>query len=164
ITIPAHVAVGIEIKNKIYVIDQHLPILTRDQWLIKQKKKSAGIYSSKLIRDSSGKTIDVTFVKHASICRESKADLPKINTEKLTEEIAKILGIKHSSHKDEPDFKITLPDYAIALCYDDDEITKYSLIRAIKNRLESEFCSNMDKISKVKISQNEKDLTVAVCL
>ncbi len=163
ITTPAHVAVGIEIKNKIYVIDQHLPILTIDKW--KGKKKKIYIYKSKLIKDSRGKTIDVTFDMHASICRESKVDFPKINTEKLTEEIANILEIKQSSHKDEPDFKITLPNYAIY--YDDDEITKYSLIRAIKNRLENEVCGNMNKISKVNISQNEqnkRDLTAAVYL
>lgn len=171
IKIPRHVAVGIKIKNKIYVIDQHLPILTRDQWLIKQDKE-AKIRNSRLIRDPRGKPMDVTFSKHVTILRKPKADRPdpEINAEKLeklTEEIAKIFGIKQSSHKDEPKFKITLPNYAIALCYDDDEITKYSLIRAIKNKLESEFCSNMDKISKVNISQNEqnkRDLTMVVCL
>ncbi|TFH44529.1 MAG: hypothetical protein E4G94_03600 [ANME-2 cluster archaeon] len=33
ISIFGHVAVGITIKNKIYVLDQHLPILTIDKWL-----------------------------------------------------------------------------------------------------------------------------------
>jgi len=161
ITIPSHVAVGINIKNKIYVLDKRLPILSLDKWLIEWKKK-AYIHISKLIRDSEGKTTGVTFDKHEAIPRKSKPDLPKINTAILTEEIAMIFGIKQSLHKDKTDFEIPLSNYAAY--YEDDEITKYSLIRAIKNRLESEFCGNMDKISKVNISQNKRDLTVAVCL
>ena len=162
ITIPMHVAVGIKTKNKCYVLDKRLPILSLDKWLIKWKKK-ADIYISKLIRDSRGKPkVTFSFSKHEKKPKKSKANLPKINTEKLTEEIAKILGIKQSSHKDDPDFEVALSNYAIY--YDDDEIIKYSLIRAIKNRLESEFCGNMDKISKVDISQNERDLTVAAWL
>ena len=102
------------------------------------------------------------FSKHEKKPKESKAGLPKINTENLTEEISKILGVKPSLHIDNPDLEIPLHDYADY--YDDDEIIKYSLIRAIKNRLESEFCGNMDKISKVAITQNEKDLTVAVSI
>ena len=162
ITIPMHVAVGIKTKNKCYVLDKCLPILSLDKWLIKWNKK-ADIYISKLIRDSRGKPkVTFSFSKHEKKPKKSKADLPKINTEKLTEEIAKILEIKQSSHKDKPDFEITLSNYAIY--YDDDEIIKYSLIRTIKNRLENEFCGNMYKISKVDISQNKRDLTVAVWL
>ena len=44
ITIPQHVAAGIKIKNKIYVLDQRLPILTTDNWLIKWNKKKANTY------------------------------------------------------------------------------------------------------------------------
>ena len=99
----------------------------------------------------------MTFDKHKPITREQK-EVPKINNEELTEEIAGIYGIKPSSHIDNPDFEIALSNY------EDDEITKYSLIRKIKSVLESEFCGNMDKISKVNISQNERDLTVAAWL
>jgi len=39
----------------------------------------------------------------------------------------------------------------------------YSLVRAIKNKLESEFCGNTHKISRIEISQNGSDLIVEVC-
>ena len=88
--------------------------------------------------------------------------LPKINTgklKKLTEEIAQILGIRQISHLDIIDLEIPLRNYA--RYYDDDEIIKFSLIRKIKNRLENEFCGNIDKILKINISQeNERDLIV----
>lgn len=157
VKIPSHVVTGIKIKNKLYVFDKRLPISSVNRWLIVWKKKKATIYKSRL-KDSGGKLTEVTFDKDEPILRE----LPEVNTEKLTEEIAKMLGINQSSHKDGPDFEIPLSNYAVY--YEDDEITKYSLIRAIKNRLESELCDCMDKISKIKISQNKKDLVVVVYL
>ena len=150
ITIPNHVAAGIEIKNKCYVLDQHPPILTINDWLIKQKKKADNIYISKLERDSEGRPINVTFDKDEIISKEPK-EVPKINTEKLTEEIAEIFGIEPSSHINKPDLKFKIPP----INYEDDEITKYSLIRAIKNRLEREFCGNTDKMSKININQDK---------
>ena len=154
ISIPRHVAAGIKIKNKCYVLDKRLPILSLDKWLIKWNKK-ADIYISKLIRDSRGKPkVTFSFSKHEKKPKKSKADLPKINTEKLTEEIAEIFWIEPSLHINNPDFEIPLSDY------EDDEITKYSLIRKIKNVLESEFCGNTDKISKVNISQNKISIKI----
>ena len=148
ITIPRHVAVGIKIKNKIYVLDQRLPILTTDNWLKKRNKKKAGTYISKLERNPKGRQ-KVTLDKQKPITTELKRDLPKINTEKLTEEIAEIFGIEPTSPINNPNLEIRLHNY------EDDEITKYSLIRAIKNRLEREFCDNTDKMSKINISQDK---------
>ena len=54
IKIPEHVATGIKIKNKCYVLDQYLPILTKNDWLIMQNKKEAGTYISKLEIDPNG--------------------------------------------------------------------------------------------------------------
>ena len=157
-----HVAVAVKIRDDYYVLDQHLPILRIDKWLIGRNKKKADVYSSEVLRDSTGELIKVTFSKHETITRKPKPDLPKINTEKLTEEIATILGIKQSSQENEPDFDIPLPNYAIY--YDDDDIIKYSLIKAIKNKLESELCSNLDKIYKIEIIQDGKDLILNVYL
>ncbi|HEC93365.1 MAG TPA: hypothetical protein ENI51_10305 [Candidatus Atribacteria bacterium] len=161
ITIPGHVAAGTKIKNKIYVLDQRLPILTTDNWLIKWNKKKASTYISKLKRDSGGRPIDVTFDKHDPLTREQK-EVPKINNTELTEEITNLLGINQNLHKYKTGFRIRLKNFVIP--YEDDAITKYSLIRAIKNKLESELCSNMDKISKIEINQDKSDLIVRVYL
>jgi len=150
ITILWHVAAGIKIKNKIYVLDQRLPILAINDWLIKRNKKKADTYISKLERDSEGRPINVTFDKDETISKEPK-EVSKINTEKLTEEIAEIFGIEPSSHINKPDLKFGIPP----INYENDEITKYSLIRAIKNRLEREFCGNTDKMSKININRDK---------
>lgn len=162
IAIPAHIAVAVKTRDNYYILDQHLPILRVDKWLISRKKEKADVYVSEVLRDSTGELTKVTFSKHEPITRKPKPDIPKINTEKLTEEIATILGIKQSSQENEPDFDIPLPNYAIY--YDDDGIIKYSLIKAIKNKLESELCSNLDKIYKIEIIQDGKDLILNVYL
>jgi len=161
IKILGHVAVAVKIKDNYYVLDQHLPILKTDRWLIAWDKEKADLYVSEVLRDSEGEPINVTIRWHEQIKinKKSKLKIPKECIEELTERIAKILGIPQNSQKYEP-FEIRLYDYAIY--YDDDEITKYSLIREIKNRLESELCSNIDKVSKIEISQNEKNLIIKV--
>ena len=162
IAILGHVAVAVKIRDDYYVLDQRLPILRIDKWLIRWNKKKSDIYVSEVLRDSTGEPIKVTFSEHEPITRKPKTGPLKINTEKLAEEIAKILGITQSSQKNEPDFEIPLSKYAIY--YDDDDITNYSLIKAIKNELESELCSNLDKISKIEIIQDGKDLILNVHL
>lgn len=149
ITIPRHVAAAIKINDIYYILDQRLPILTIDRWLINWNQEKAEIYISKVLRDSIGKPISVDFSEYEKVIRKLKAELPAIDTEKLTEDFANMLKIKQSLHKDEPDFKIHLKNYAIY--YEDNDITKYSLIRAVKNKLESELCGSMDKTQKLKL-------------
>ena len=159
--IPRHVAAAVKINDKYYVLDQKLPLLTKNGWRNKWNRKDTKVYVSALKRNSEGIPIDVTFDYQEQINRKSKIEIPKVCTEELTERIANILGIEQSPPRNEP-FEIPLDDYAIY--YDDDEITKYSLIRAIKNRFEGELCGNMDNVSKIEISQNESDLIVTVYL
>jgi len=161
ISIFGHVAVGITIKNKIYVLDQHLPILTIDKWLLARNKTEADCSISEIIRDSKKKPINVTFSNPKKIDRKLKREIPKIDDEKL-KDIANFIVKNQNLHEDNTDFKIVLPNYAIY--YDDDEIVKYSLIRGIKNKLDNELCGNIDIISNIKISQNKNDLIIAVCI
>lgn len=167
VTIPSHVATAVKIGDICYVLDQHLPILTIDRWLIDWNKKKTDIYISKVLRDSMGKPISIDFSKHKSrkLISVHPKEVSEINTEKLTEEIANTLGIAQRSHKDKSkaNFETTLkPLKKYAIYYEDNEITKYSLIRAIKNKLESEFCGNINLISKIKISQKNEDFIISV--
>ena len=163
IKIPSHVAVGIKINNQIYVMDQRLPILIKDNWISIRNKKTT-IFYAKLIIDS--KKIDVNIIECEPISKNSmsKRRSPEINTDKLAEEVSKMLDINQNSLEDEIGFKIKLSDYA--KYYDDDEIIEYSFTRAIKNKIKNEFCGNIDKISKISINQseNKKDLTLTVYL
>lgn len=161
ITKPSHVAAGIVIKNKIYALDQHLPIESLDNWQI-SRNTEADIYKLKIDKKSKKESVDVVFIRHVPIPKKSNELPPKVDTEKLTEEIAQKLEIKQIQHIEEPYFEKPLPNYAIY--YDNDEIIKCSLIRYIQNMLQRELCGKVDKISYVNISQKEKDLMVSVWL
>lgn len=144
-----HETVGIKFKDEIYVLDQHLPIST-----IYNYDENADIYSLK--KDLKGNITSKQEPKRTKITK-----LCEINTEELTEKVATILNIKQSSSKNKPDFNICLEEYAKNYCYD--EIIQHSLVIAIKNTLENEFCGNIHRISKITISQNNEDLMLEVC-
>jgi predicted transglutaminase-like protease len=150
-----HETVGVELKDEIYVLDQRLPISTIDN----DRYAKAKIFRA--TKDSKG---NIT-LKQEQIVKIKT--LSVINSEELTKEVAKLLKIKQNSPKNKPDFEIPLKgyvknEYDALIKFHDDEIIKYSLIRAIKNRLESELCSNMDKISKIIIRQDKEDLILEV--
>lgn len=167
IAIPLHIAVMVRIQGRYYVLDKKLPVLTLNKWLKANRhlarlsfRKIADIYVSELIRDSGGKPVGIDFKKHERISLSDFSE--KVNTEKLTKEVAKLLKISQKSQKEEPDFKIPLQN--LATYFEDDEIVIYSMARTIKNKLESEFCGNTDKISRIETIQNGKDLIVKVYL
>lgn len=155
----SHVATALKVNGKYYILDQVLPVLTMDKWLKEWNRKSANIYVARLVFDSDGKPIDIEFKKNGKVSISDYSEKP-INMKKLTKEVVKMLKINQVSQKEKPDFEIPLKNYAAY--YEDDEIVIYSLARAIKNKLENELCSNINKVSKVEISQNGKDLIVKV--
>lgn len=161
-TIPGHVASAIKIDGKYYILDQNLPVLTVDRWLVRWNRKDADVYASELIRNSEGKVVKVNFDYHEKVSLYSEISEKVVDTDKLTVEVAEMLKMKQVSQKEIPEFEIPLKNYAIY--YEEDDITKHSLMKAIKNKLESELCGNMDKISKIEISQNKNDLIVKVYL
>ena len=90
-------------------------------------------------------------------------NIPKIETDKLTDKLMNNLNIKQTERKSKADLEIFLENFA--LCYDKDEIDEiieFSLIKAIKNKLKNELCGNLSKISKIKITQDKRDLILNV--
>ncbi len=85
-----------------------------------------------------------------------------MDADKLAAGVAEMLKIKQISQKERLYFETSLKNYVIY--YEEDDITKHSLMRAIKNKLESELCSNMDKISRIEINQEKSDLILKVYL
>jgi predicted transglutaminase-like protease len=162
ILIPRHVAAAINVNDVYYVLDQHLPVMTLDRWLVNWNQKKAEILISKISRYPDGipKSVDLNLHKKVGGKLESKNS--EVDAEKLASEVAKSLGIKQSSNKTVPEFEIPLKNFGIYYC--DNDITRYSLIRAIKNKIENELCSNISKISEIRIYKKNKDLIVAVCI
>jgi len=164
IAVPLHVAVMVKLQGKYYALDKKLPVLTLSRWLKANRhltrlslRKIANVYASKLIRDSEGKPLGIEFKKCERIPILDFSE-EQVNTEKLTKEVAKLLKINQMSQEREPDFKITIPNFANY--FEDDEIVMYSMARAIKLKLENELCSNFENIEKIEIKQDGVDLIV----
>jgi predicted transglutaminase-like protease len=162
LTIPRHVAVAVKIKDNLYVLDQRLPVLTLEKWLMRWGQKKAKIFVSEVSWGSKGEPVEISFKRYDTANLTGFSDTTIVDTEKLTSELVYQLKISQVPEKGETEFEVALKNYAA--CYERDEIVTYSIVRAIKNRIECEFCSNVEKISKIKVEQRDKDLVVKVYL
>ena len=176
VSIPWHVAAAVKIKNRLYVLDQKLPVLTLERWLnIWSEKTSKEIHTkifSWLLRVFKGgevKISKIVFDKKVSlkeVCRKKleSATIPDVDTKYLTSELQRILKVRSSENKNENNKTETIkkPVRLFALKYEDDEIVKYSLVRALRNKVETDFCGCLDKISKVEVMQKEKNLVLKI--
>ncbi len=173
ILIPLHVATAIKIRNKLYVLDQRLPILTLEKWLMfwkeKMSKNKFFCVLSYIRRNFGEGEAEIYEIRPAQKNISTKkieskrlpaTKIPNVDTVNLTNKLAKMLEIKQISRKRRPSLKIPLEDYA--MLYDKDKITEFSLIRAIKNKLENELCGNLSKISNIEITQKKKDLILKI--
>ena len=99
------------------------------------------------------------------ICRKKlePATIPEVDTEYLTSELQRAFKIETKNKNEDNKIEtIEKPVELFALKYDDDEIVKYSLVRALQNIIETDFCGCLDKISKVEVTQKEKDLVLKI--
>jgi len=157
---PGHSAAAIKIGKKIYALDQRLPILTLEKWLILWREK---LNKKKIKADILKMVYEKGKIKTRKVYSKevSDAEISKINVKSLTDRLAKELRIKQIETKCkliEPPLRFE--NYAI--CYDNDEIVEFSLIKSMKNKLDQEYCGNLNKISKIEIIQDNKDLILKV--
>ena len=157
ITIPNHVAAGIKIRNRIYILDQKLPILPIEQWLfywgIKLKKGKIKADLLEIFHNREKVILKMAKSVNIKIKKAQKVD-PHILS-MLTNKLIKELRLKQENGSGA---NVTLPLKYYALYCIEDEITEFSLLRAIKNDLENEFCGNINNIYKIEINQKGKDL------
>jgi predicted transglutaminase-like protease len=158
IAIPRHVAAGIKFNRKVYVLDQKLPVASLERWLSVWKEKR----NKKKLKANVYRLIQNKELKAEKVGRVimDKDFIPEVNLERLTNAVVAEMGAKQVSERSRPDLEIPLKNFAIY--YEPDEIVEFSLIRAIKNKIESEFCGNLDKISKIEILQDKNDLILRV--
>ena len=155
ISIPRHVAAGIEVNGKLYILDQKLPVLTLDSWLRVWNRKTATIYQLRVLDFKNKKKLTLEKLGIAKLANPSI----NVDTEKLTDETGKLLKIGQTTQKNSV-FKMPLPITKLAKCYDNDEVVIYSIARAIKLKFENELCSNFENIEKIEIKQDGEDLIV----
>jgi len=164
--IPGHVACGIKINNKIYILDQKLPIFTQESWLkiwskgnIEKMKHNLTIY--KMIVKNDKIKIEKTNNRNIKISKKENKD---IMTKEIEELLNSLIKLKNkNSNKNKQTLEILLPPIRGWGYYcENDEIVKYSLIRMLMKIIKNEFCENIDRISKISCIQDKKDLILKV--
>jgi len=153
---PDHVATGINIENRLYMLDQRLPILTIDRWVDYRKhRKSDRIEKFDPIKKTLQKAD-----KDALMQTENKSEP---NTEKLAERLTELLNIQ-----EQPDGKkialqksMPIPWKNGAILYEENEMVDYSLARCLKTKISGELI-RINQITRIEISRQKDDLTILI--
>jgi len=153
---PDHVATGIKIENRLYMLDQRLPILTMDRWVDYRKHRE-----SDTIRklDPIKKTLQHAD-KRALLQTE---DRPELNAEKLAKRMTELLNVKEQL--DDKIVSLQKPISVLwksgAILYEEDEMVDYSLARYLKARISDELIRTT-QITKIEINREKDDLTFSI--
>lgn len=152
---PNHVATGINVENKLYMLDQRLPILTIDRWNNYRKpKKSDKIEKFDPIKKTLQKADKKTFLQTKD--RE-------LNTEKLAKRMTELLKVKEKPEDKAISLQksIPIPWKNGAILYEENEMVDYSLARCLKTKISSELI-RISQITRIEISRQKDDLTLLI--
>ena len=145
---PSHVATGIMIENKLYMLDQHLPVLTIDQW----HKREHSNKSVHKLKDNQLESVNIDSLL-------SKTNITKLKLEELAMEMSKLLNISKERKGDKEGSSLKLPRWKKgAILYSmNDEIVNYSLVRALKKKISAELIE-LNRITKLEIQEKNDNL------
>ena len=151
---PRHVATGIMVEKKLYVLDKYLPVATIDKW---NKRWHKGKHSDKRMERVTGHNLESVILNSFL----SETPVAELNTEKLAIEMKKLLNIKEPTD-DAEEASLSLWQWKRgAILYEDDEIVNYSLARLLKIKICGEMLEQ-NQISRIGIDRNKDDLVFRV--
>jgi len=151
---PNHVATGINVENRLYMLDQRLPILTIEKWNDYRKpRKFDRIERFDPIKKTLSKANKKTFLQ--------TRNRSELDTGELAKKMMELLNIKEQ-----------LDDKAVSLRvpklwkkgvkqYEDDEIVNYSLARYLKMKISSELIRT-NQITRIEIERHKDDLMLLI--
>ncbi|MCW3985308.1 MAG: hypothetical protein NWE91_02725 [Candidatus Bathyarchaeota archaeon] len=151
---PNHTATGIIVENRLYMLDQRLPILTIDRWNDYRKpKKSDRIEKLDPIKKTLQKADKRTFLQ--------TKDKSELNTEKLANKMTELLNIKEQPDDKAISLQKPIPWKNGAILYEENEMVDYSLTRYLETKISSELI-RINQITRIEISRHKNDLTFLV--
>jgi predicted transglutaminase-like protease len=149
---PNHTATGIYVKDRLYMLDQRLPILTIDRWIdYRRHKKSDTIKRFDPSKQTPQKVDKEPFL-HTKIAQE-------LNTERLAKRIAELLNIKERTNAKA--FSLEILWKKGSILYEEDEMVDYSLARWLEMQLSDELIK-INQIIKVEINPKKDDLAFLI--
>ncbi len=144
---PNHVATGINIENRLYMLDQRLPILTKDKWNDYRKPKK----SDRIEKFDPIKKILQTD-KRTFLQTKDKSEL---NTRNLAKRMTELLNIKEQQDDKTNSLQkpIRIPWKNGAILYEENEMVDYSLARWLETKISRELI----RINQITRIEKEKD-------
>lgn len=160
ISINRHSATAVEIDEKYYVLDQQLPVKKLDKWLERNEIKENRYDAYKVKENINSGNIELEYIElESDKISSSKNIIHHCDVEKITADLRSTLKL---TQKNDGKYtiidQITLEDASFFY----DEVTHFSIVRLIKNKIDAEFCNNANKISNIEITENGNDLIVTI--
>jgi len=147
---PSHVATGMMVNNKLYILDKWLPVVTLDKWHEKWHKNR---FSKKTVEKAKGSHLETVDLNSLL----SKTNSSTVDTDKLASELGKRLKIQ-SLIKDVEVVSFKIMQWKKgAILYEDDEIVNYSLARRLEMLISREML-DINHIMNLRINQRKHDL------
>ena len=139
---PGHVAAGINIKGKIYMLDQHLPIWSLERWGSSYNKKKTEYRLMSFKGEKPNPLKQVPLISH-------KIKI-SINAAELSKDVMKVLNLKQSNGRISYKERIPLCKRT-SECYEDDEIIRYSFSMALRNKICNELPGKVNAIKRINV-------------
>jgi predicted transglutaminase-like protease len=150
----SHVAAGIMIDKKLYIIDKYLPIVTIDKW---HERWHKGEYSEKTIEGLKGTSLESVDLESLL----SKTSSAQLDTERLADEMKRLLGIQSSLDETKWESLKVLQWKNGGILYEDDEIVNYSLARRLNMKISSQIM-DLKQLTGIEINREQDDLVFQV--
>lgn len=150
----SHVAAGMMVEKKLYVLDKHLPLTTFDKW---HERWHKGEYSEKTIEKVKGICLESVNLK-ALLSDTNSAPL---DTDRLTGEMIRLLNVQGSTDDAKRASLRIMQWKKGAILYEDDEIVNYSLARQLETKISGQML-DASQLTGIKISREEDDIVFQV--
>jgi len=162
VLIQGHVAVVVKLKDKLYVIDQKLPILTLENWVEKWRrrhhKKKLDLKLVRLYLEDNNVRIQHIKQKNFPYYLQSS------NLNELNIKVKKLFKLNNTNIKQKDAPLLEIPLKNLISYFSNDDLFNLSLIELIKNKIEDELVGNIDKLNNLEIVQKDNNLVLRIWL
>uniref|UniRef100_A0A7V3NTZ4 Transglutaminase-like domain-containing protein n=1 Tax=candidate division WOR-3 bacterium TaxID=2052148 RepID=A0A7V3NTZ4_UNCW3 len=167
VEIPGHVAAAVKLDETIYVLDQHLPILSLKKWIQVWKNK---LGKRKLepqllmVKKNDGiKIIKTEKFRDDRSQYEANSTLSKMILTEITNKLKREFLVKKMSVKNFEEFQLPVVK-KFRMFLEEDEVIKYSLQKHVKMKIEDELCNRIQDMVDLDLQENNNDLILKVKL
>jgi predicted transglutaminase-like protease len=145
-----HVATGIMVGEKLYILDKFLPVARFDEW---HKLWHKCKFSDKKVEKA--KDIYMESVPLNSLL--PKTNSSELDKDKLAYELERLLSIQRSKDNSNKNPLEILHWKNGAILYKDDEIVNYSIAQRLRKIISNEIL-DINRVAKLRIGLNKNDL------